>query len=227
MIILDGTNFQQIAQITPFESSFTGGVYVAAGDLTGDGINDVIITPDEGGGPRVLVYRGGAPGVQGSFDRVASFFGIEDANFRGGVRTAVADMNRDGTPDLVTGPGAGHAPEVRVFGGRTGAHVGAFPAFGPDMTAGVRVGLAYADGDDRADVVAATGPGGPATLRVFSGVTGRPVASRTSRWWCQTGAGRPSSACSSRCSGVDSQRSAPRTTWVTPWKASSTTTARW
>ncbi len=30
----------------------------------------------------------------------------------------------------------------------------------------------------------------------------RPASSRISRWWCQTGTGSPSSACSSRCSGV-------------------------
>ena len=39
----------------------------------------------------------------------------------------------------------------------------------------------------------------------------------SARWWCQTGTGSPSSACSRRCSGVASSRSSPRTTWVTPW----------
>ncbi len=38
--------------ILPFESSFTGGVFVAAGDLTNDGKADLAITPDEGGRQR-------------------------------------------------------------------------------------------------------------------------------------------------------------------------------
>ncbi|MFO0805476.1 MAG: hypothetical protein U0791_20420 [Gemmataceae bacterium] len=42
----------------PFEPSFTGGVYLATGDLTGDGIPDLVITPDESGGPRVDIYSG-------------------------------------------------------------------------------------------------------------------------------------------------------------------------
>ena len=55
----------------------------------------------------------------------------------------------------------------------------------------------------------------------------RPLSSRMRRWWCQTGTGRPRRAWRRRCSGVASRRSAPRTTWVTPWWASSRTTARW
>ena len=38
---------------------FPGGVFLAAGDLDGDGKAELVVTPDEGGGPRVLVFRGG------------------------------------------------------------------------------------------------------------------------------------------------------------------------
>lgn len=65
----------------PFEAMFTGGVFVTAGDLTGDGIPELVVTPDQGGGPRVQVYSFAA----GSFTKVADFFGIDDPNFRGGA----------------------------------------------------------------------------------------------------------------------------------------------
>jgi hypothetical protein len=61
--------------LSPFESSYTGGVYVVAGDVNGDGIADVIVSPDEGGGPRVVVYQGGTPGATNTFTQIASFFG--------------------------------------------------------------------------------------------------------------------------------------------------------
>ena len=85
---------------------FTGGVYVAAGDVTGDGVADLAVTPDEGGGPRVRVLSGRG------FGPVADFSGIDDPNFRGGARAAVGDVSRDGVADLVVAAGFGGGPRV-------------------------------------------------------------------------------------------------------------------
>src|SRR5205823_6647964 len=81
--ILDGRTGAELFSVAPFEAAFTGGVYVAAGDITGDGIPELIVTPDEGGGPRVEVYRGT------DFALIRNFFGIDDSNFRGGARAAL------------------------------------------------------------------------------------------------------------------------------------------
>src|SRR5207248_2158826 len=56
--VLDGATRAEVFALAPFEASFTGGVYVAAGDVTGDGVPDLVITPDEGGGPRVRAFDG-------------------------------------------------------------------------------------------------------------------------------------------------------------------------
>src|SRR5205085_2766173 len=45
--VLDGATHAELFSVAPFEAAFTGGVYVAAGDLTGDGVPDLVITPDE------------------------------------------------------------------------------------------------------------------------------------------------------------------------------------
>ena len=39
------------------------------------------------------------------------------SSFLGGVRVACADLTGDGTPDIITAPGPGGPPEVRVFDG--------------------------------------------------------------------------------------------------------------
>ena len=48
--------YNQAGNFSPFESTFTGGLFVAAGDLSKDGKADVVVSPDQGGGPRVEVY---------------------------------------------------------------------------------------------------------------------------------------------------------------------------
>src|SRR5439155_25318896 len=64
-----------VAPTAPFAGSedFTGGGFVAAADLNGDGKAEWVITPDQGGGPRVTVFAlaGTTPTV------LANFFGID------------------------------------------------------------------------------------------------------------------------------------------------------
>jgi len=159
--VLDGVTQAELFAVPPFEAAFTGGVYVSAGELTGDGIADLVITPDEGGGPRVVIYRGG------DFLRVANFFGIDDPNFRGGARTAVGDVDGDGRADLVVAAGFGGGPRVAVFTGRSVGD-GLPPAklfndlfvFEQALRNGAFVAVGDLDGDGRGELIAGGGPGG-------------------------------------------------------------------
>src|SRR5262249_2395440 len=95
-----------------------------------------------------------------------------DPGFTGGVRVAIADVNGDGVPDIITGPGPGMAPEIKVFDGRTAALLRAFYAFSPAFTGGVFVaggGLLHAG---FADIVAGADAGGLPEVRAFSGQDG-------------------------------------------------------
>ena len=167
VIILDGKTQAQLFSVDPFEASFTGGVYVAAGDLNGDGLADLVITPDEGGGPRCRVFTGSGFGL------LADFFGIDDPNFRGGARSAVGDVDGDGAGDLVVAAGFQGGPRVAAFGGKS---LGATPvklfndffAFEQTLRNGVFVAAGDLDGDGKAEVVAGGGPGGGPRVTAFS-----------------------------------------------------------
>ena len=171
VVVLDGKSFAPLFQINPFEDGFTGGVFVAAGDLTGDGVADLVITPDEGGGPRVRVFDGK------SFGQVADFFGIADSAFRGGARAAVGDVNGDGVGDLIVAAGFGGGPRVAVFDGTTISKgegnlqrvVSDFFAYEQTLRNGVYVSAGDLDGDGVAELVTSAGPGGGPRVTAFSG----------------------------------------------------------
>ena len=167
--ILDGVDQHVLLTLAPFEASFTGGVYLAAGDVNGDGVPELVVTPDEGGGPRVEVYDGK------TFAKVADFYGIDDPNFRGGARAAVGDVNGDGVGDLVVAAGFQGGPRVAGFDGKslmTGAPVKIFAdffAFEQTLRNGVFLAVGDVNGDGHADVIVGGGPGGGPRVTVFDG----------------------------------------------------------
>ncbi len=179
VVVLDGKTRAVVANFLAFEDSFTGGVYVAAADLDGDGKADLVVTPDRGGGPVAAVYDGAklTAGAGGDAAQVVRFFGIEDPNFRGGARPALGDLNGDKTPDLAVAAGFLGGPRVAVFDGKSvaagngspGRLVPDFFAFEPGLRNGAFVTAGDTDGDGFADLAVGAGPGGAPRVRVFSG----------------------------------------------------------
>jgi hypothetical protein len=178
--VFDGASGQQIDGFYAYSPFFSGGVYVAVGDFNRDGFADIVTAADAGGGPQVTVFDGRALTFTATVVRLASFYAYSRF-FNGGVRVAVGDVNGDGVPDVITAPGVGGGPDVRVFNGAalstassTSDIVREFLAFSPSFTGGVFVAAGDTNGDGRADILCGTGATTPAQTAValFSGATG-------------------------------------------------------
>jgi FG-GAP-like repeat len=153
----------------PYETTFTGGVRVAVGDVNNDGIDDIITMPATGGSARLRVYDG-KDGAN-ILDTI-----LFDPAFRGGGYVAVGDYNGDGRKDIIAGAGEGGGPRVTVLTlGANNAQslLADFFAYTPDVQTGVRVAAGDLYGIGRDNLITAPGVGGGPQVNVFDGVRNR------------------------------------------------------
>src|SRR5262249_8068865 len=111
--------------------AFRGGVSVAAGDVDGDRVAEVVTGPGAGSGPHVRVFK--AYGAE--FRNVFPY----DTRFTGGVSVAVADVSNDRRGQIITGAGPGGGPHVKAILANDSVAL-SFYAFDPAFTGGAFVG---------------------------------------------------------------------------------------
>ena len=143
-----------------YASTFTGGVRVAAADVNGDGILDIITGAGPGGGPQVNVFSFNSTG---QVVLSQSFFAFNTSSFTGGVYVAAGDTNNDGFDDVVIGAGASGGPRVQVYAGSatgvvTSSTLNDFFAYSPAFTGGVVVAAGDRTGDSFGNQEVITGP---------------------------------------------------------------------
>ena len=183
-VVLDGRDFRTplVPVFDPFgDPNFTGGGFVAAGDIDGDRRAEFAFTPDVSGGPRVVIDSFPGTNAPAAATLRRSFLGIDDPAFRGGARPALGDLNGDGFADLSVAAGFGGGPRVAVYNGFTLLTTsGQPPRLVPDFFAfpgadtgtlrnGVFVASGDINGDGFADLVFGGGPGGGPRVLALSG----------------------------------------------------------
>ena len=161
--VFSGTNAQLIDSFFAYDPNFKGGVHVAAGDLNADGHADIITGAGPTGGSHVKAFSGADQST------LLSFMAY-NTQFTGGVTVAAGDVNGDGKADIITGPGFGGGPNVKVFNGQNGSQLASFFAFDQSNTGGVNVSAADLNNDGKADIIAALASKG-AQVSTFDAVT--------------------------------------------------------
>jgi hypothetical protein len=153
--------------VMAYDPLFAGGVTFAVGDVTGDGTPEVITAPGAGGGPHVKLFNvDGAGNFMEPFG--GGFFAFE-STFTGGVSIAVGNVDAQGRNELVTAHYRG-SPLVRIFsisGGGTATPLSESLVYDGGFVGGVRVAAGNVDGDGKAEIVTAPGPGGGPHVKLF------------------------------------------------------------
>ncbi len=150
--VFSGAGSGELFGLFAYSANFSSGVYVAAGDVNGDGRADVITGAGPGGGPHVRVFSG--PSGQQLPGAIGSFFAFAP-DFTRGVRVASLDANGDGKSDILVATGPGGPFEVRLFDALAGQS--SFSA------TGIPTGGAFVAGASQ-DLPASTPPAGSALL---------------------------------------------------------------
>lgn len=157
--VYDNRN-HQIAAFAPYGTSFTGGVNIAVGTLYG-GKKSYIVTGRKSGTPLVRIYD-----TRGNIKHPGCF--PFDKNFRGGVNVSVGDLNGDKRQEIVVSPGVGGGPQVRILNNYCEVISPGFLAFPENMRSGVSLAVGDVNGDRKAEIIAAPGPGGGSQVRIFN-----------------------------------------------------------
>lgn len=154
------STMMRLGGFAAYDAGFTGGVFVGAGPLDGSGSDLVVTGADAGGGPHVRVFTADGTSKFGFFPYTSGF--------RGGVRVAVCNIDGSAPYEIVTAPGGGGGPHVRVFDNSGTPRGGGFMAYDPRFTAGVYVACGDVNGDGRDEIITGAGRGGGPHVRVFN-----------------------------------------------------------
>lgn len=141
--LFDGATIANLGAGYPFGPGFGGGLFLALGDVDGDGRNDIGVA----GGGRVRVFSG----VNYSLLVDVAPFG---AAYGSGVTLAMADTTGDGRADLFAGQLSGGV--VSIINGATQAPIVSGAPFGGGA---VFVAAGDVTGDGRAEVILGPGSG--------------------------------------------------------------------
>ena len=142
----------------PYGVNFKGGVSFAAGDINGDGGQEIITAAGPGGGPHVIIFDNNGK-------LLGQFFAFSK-NFRGGVNLASADVNNDGRDEIIAVQASGGDSEIKIFNGR-GQFLGSFYAYDNKFKGGLNIAVGDLDGNGVAEIVTGLAAGKIPEVRIF------------------------------------------------------------
>ena len=115
-----------------------------------------------GGGPHVRAFNS-----SGAVEATPANLFAYAETYRGGVRVATGDIDKDGKDEIITGTGENGGPHLRVFESDGSPRGIEFFAFHPDFRGGMDVASGDFDGDGKDDIAVSQFSKGQAWVKVY------------------------------------------------------------
>ena len=119
----------------------------------------IVVGPGLGGGPQVLVF-------DNQSKLIANFFAY-DKTLRTGVNVAVADVDNDGDMEIITAPGKGAEPLVKVFS-LSGKLKYSFLAYDKNFRGGVSISAGDLNKNGFSEIITIPASSGGPHVRIFN-----------------------------------------------------------
>jgi len=154
LTVKDGTLINEFSQNT-----FRSGESFSSGDLNADGFDDMIVGGAIGAEPTVKIFN-----TEGKL--IGNFLAFSK-DFRGGVNTAVTDLNNNGQKEIIAVQASGGNGEVRIFNAQ-GKLMRSFFVDSKNWRGGLTVAAGDFSGDKENQIVVGYGSGNEPQIRIFS-----------------------------------------------------------
>jgi hypothetical protein len=181
-----------LKEFLAFGSTFVGGVDIAVGDVTGDGFNDIAAAQNYNGN-QITVFKNTLvnPAPVPTFSTLGSFYPF-GSSYKGGATVELAEMG-DGVTinnvkqldsttfsqqraELIAGSETGMAPTIKIFSyfgsATTPSLVRTMYPFNSTFRGGMSLDTARINGDAIPDIIVGAGNGGASQVQILDGITG-------------------------------------------------------
>lgn len=139
-----------------YDGRFSGGERVVTIDIDHDGVRETVVADES----RLYVYESNGALVASTYP-----YG---PHYDQGINFTVADIESDGTMEIITGTENGGGPHVRVFNKDAVLINPGFFAYAENFRGGVDVAVGDLNGDGLMEIITGAGYSGGPHVRVFS-----------------------------------------------------------
>jgi len=143
---------------SPYGANYKRGVNLDGSNLS-DGSAEVVTGAGFGGGPLVSVFSGSG--------KLQYRFFAYNQKLRSGVNVAMGDLNNNGRLKIVTAPGPGSPPLVKIFD-LSGHLETSFMAYDSRFLGGVNVAVGDLNNDKQLEIVTTPASAGGPQVRIFN-----------------------------------------------------------